>query len=55
MDARVRTNSICNELVFIFHEDKTKDRRATYVRAVCDIRPQKEDTHKKILTAGKIL
>ena len=37
---------------FIFYKDKTKDRRATYVRDVCDIRPQKTETHRTILTAG---
>ena len=57
MDAPVWTNSMCYKLgclsqgrkehtgadtiEFIFHKDKSKDRRATYVRAVCDIRPQK--------------
>ena len=50
-------NSMCNELgrlykvfkthtgtdtvEFILHRDKPKDRIATYVIAVCDIRPQK--------------
>ena len=37
---------------FIFHKDKPKYRRATYVRAVCDIRPQKTETRSTILTAG---
>ena len=27
---------------FILHRDKPKDRRATYVRIVCYIRPQKK-------------
>ena len=37
---------------FIFHKDKPKDRRAKYVRAVCDIRPKKTETHRTRLTAG---
>ena len=57
-DPLVWTNSICNELGhlsqgwkahsgtvtidFIFHKGKPKDRRATYARAVYDIRPQKQ-------------
>ena len=45
---RVGTNTI----KFIFHKDKPKDRRATYVRAVFNIRPQKTDTHRTRLTAG---
>ena len=36
----------------IFHRDKPKDRRATYVRVACDIRPQKIETHRIRLTAG---
>ena len=68
MDAPVWKNSMCNELgrmyqgckthagtdtiEFIFHKDKPNDRRATYVRAVCDIRPQKTKTHRTRLTAG---
>ena len=71
MDAPVWTNSMCNELgclsqgwkahaetdkiVFIFYKDKPKERRATYVRAVCDIRPQKTETHKTRLTTEGIL
>ena len=61
-------NSMCNELgrlsqgwkihagndtiKFIFHKDKPKERRATYVRAVCNIRPQKTKTHRTRLNAG---
>ena len=68
MDAPVWKNSMCNKLArlsqgwkehtrtdiieFIFQSDKLKERRATYVRAVCDIRPPKKDTHRKILTEG---
>ena len=36
----------------IFHEEKTKYKRATYVSAVFDIRLQKIETHITILTAG---
>ena len=68
IDAPVWTNSMCNELGrlsqgwkeqvgtdtmdFIFHKDKPKYRRATYVRVVCDIGPQKIKTHRTRLTAG---
>ena len=38
---------------FIFHKDKPKYRREEYVRAVCDIRPKKKDTHRTRLTAGE--
>ena len=57
MDAPVWKNSMCNELgrlyqgggkhagtdkiELIFHNDKPKYRRATYVIEVCNIRPQK--------------
>ena len=44
----VRTDTI----TFILHRDKLKDRRATYARAVCDIRPQKIETNITRLTAG---
>ena len=68
MDAPVWTKSMCYKLgclsqvrkehtgadtiKFIFHKDKSKDRRATYVRAVCDIRPQKIETRRTKITAG---
>ena len=68
MDPPVWKNSMCNELgrishgwkshdgtdkiKFIFHKEKPKDRRATNVRAVFDIPPQKTETHRKVLTAG---
>ena len=68
MDAPEWKNSMCNELGslsqgwiehlgtdtidFIFHKEKPKDLRATYVRAVCDIQPQKTETHRTRLTAG---
>ena len=68
MDPPVLANSMCNELgrlsqgwkahagtdtiEFIFHKYKPKYRRAAYVRAVCNIRPQKIETHIRGLTAG---
>ena len=39
-------------LEFILHKYKPKDRRTTYVRAVCNIRPQKTEAHRTRLTAG---
>ena len=48
--ARVTARNDTIEL--IFHKDKPKDRSATYVRAVCNIQPQKTDTHRTRLTAG---
>ena len=41
-----------DKIKLITHKDKPKDRRATYVRAICDIRPQKIETHITRLTAG---
>ena len=68
IDATVWKNYMCNELgcisqgwkdhsgtdtiEFIFHRDKPKARRATYVRSLCNIRPQKTDTHRTRITAG---
>ena len=68
LDEPVWTNSMCNKLVllsqgwkthegngtieFILHRDKPKYRRATYSRSVCDIRPQKTETHRTRLTGG---
>ena len=68
MDAPVWKKSICNELgrlsqhckahagndriQLIFHKYKPKDRKETYMRAVCDIRPPKADTHRTRLPAG---
>ena len=59
---------MCNELVrlshgwgkysgtdtieFILNKDKPKFIRETYVRAVCDIRSQKTESHRTRLTAG---
>ena len=68
MDEPVWTSLMCNELGcmyqgwkthkgtdkidFILQRDKPKDRRATYVSSVCDIRPQKIEIHRTRLTAG---
>ena len=68
MGAPVWKNYMCNGLIrlsegwkshvgtdtieFIFHKENPKERRATYVRAVCNIRPQKSETHRTRLTAG---
>ena len=68
MDVPVWKNSMCNKLgrlsqgwnshagtdtiTFIFHKDKPKYIKATYARVLCDIRPQKTDTHRKKLTVG---
>ena len=35
---------------FIFHKDKQKERSAIYVIAVCNIGPQKIETHRTRLT-----
>ena len=67
MDASVWTNSMCNKLGhlsqgwkehtgtntinLIFNKEKPKDRSATYVRAVCDILPQKTEIHRTRLTS----
>jgi hypothetical protein len=37
---------------FIRHTDKPKDKKATYLRIVVDIRPQKEETHRVRFTCG---
>ena len=68
MDAPVWTSSMYNKLGhlsqdwdkhagtdtidFVFRKDKPKYRRATYVRAVCNIRPHKIETHRTRLTEG---
>ena len=36
----------------IFHKEKPKDRRKTYVRAVCNIISQKTETHRTRLISG---
>ena len=39
-------------IYFMFHKDKPKDRRENYAISVCNIRPQKKETHRTRLTAG---
>ena len=39
-----------NRIYFKLHKDKPKYRRATYVRAVCDIRPKKPETLRTRIT-----
>ena len=69
MDKPVQTNSMFNKIVrlskgwvrhigtetieFIFHKDKPKEKRATCVRALCDIIPQKIETNRRRLTSGE--
>ena len=69
MDKPVWTNSMCNKIghlfqgwkthvgtgtiYFIFHKDKPNDRKETYMRAVCDVIPQKTETHITTLTVGR--
>ena len=45
--------SVTDTIEFIFHKDKPKYRRSTYVRAVCGIRPLKTETNITIPT-GKV-
>ena len=66
MDAPVWKNSMCNKLGRIsqgwkayagtdtikFISQKKINRREKYVGAVCNIQPQKTETHKTILTVG---
>ena len=67
-DPPIQKNSMCNKLgclsqdfkahdgnytiEFIFHKVKSKERRSTYVRTLCNIRSQKTETHRTRLTAG---
>jgi len=41
-----------NTIFFIERGQVPQGRKATYVKAVCDIRPHKEETHRVRLTAG---
>ena len=36
----------------IFHKEKPKGRKSTYVRVVCYIRPQKTEIHRTRLASG---
>ena len=47
-----KKHSVTNTIYFILHKYKPKDRRATYVIVVYDIRPQKIENHRTILTEG---
>ena len=40
-----------DKIEFKFPQGQTRDRKATYMRAVCNIRPQKTDTHQTRITA----
>ena len=44
--------AVTDTIYFILRRDKPKYRREKYVRAVCDIRPQKTETHRTTLNAG---
>ena len=37
-------HAVTDTIYFIFHKYKPKDRRVSYVRAVCEIRPQNRDS-----------
>ena len=50
---RVEKNAGTDTIEFVFHIDKPNIRRATYVRSVCDIRPQKTETRRTNLTLGE--
>ena len=53
---RLEKHTETDTIEFIFHKDKPKDRRATYVRAVCDIIPQKTETHiTRVNAEGNII
>ena len=41
-----------DRIEFIFHKDKPKRKRETYVRSVCDTRTQKTETPRTRLTVG---
>ena len=49
---RVGKHAVTYTINFFLHKEKPNDRRATYVRAVCDIRTQKIETHRTRLTTG---
>jgi len=41
-----------NTIFFIHRHEMPQDRKATYANFVCDIRPEKEETHRVRLTVG---
>ena len=45
-------HAVIDTIELIFHNDKPKGRNSTYVRALCDIRPHKTETHSTRFTAG---
>ena len=47
-----KTHAGTGKIDFILHRKKKKYRRETYVRAVCDIIPQKAETHITRVTVG---
>eukprot|EP00978_Attheya_sp_CCMP212_P042683 scaffold264557_cov29-Attheya_sp.AAC.4 len=49
---RMGKNKGTYTIFFIEHGQIPQGRKATYVKAMCDIRPQKEETHRVRLTAG---
>ena len=51
----VPAHSGTDTIEFIFHKYKPRDRKATYVRSVCNVRPQKTDTHRTRLASGRNL
>ena len=49
-------NAGIDTIEFVLHKDKPKDRKSTYVRAFCNIRPHKTESHRTRLTAvGNII
>ena len=51
-----KINAGIGDIDFILHKDKSKDIKSTYVRALCDILPQKSETHRTSLIAeGNII
>ena len=45
-----KTHANTDKVVFVLHRDKSNYIRATYVRAVYDIKPQKTGTRRTIIT-----
>ena len=37
---------------FVYRKEIPEHKKVTYARMVCDILPQKEETHQLIMTAG---
>ena len=49
---REKKHAGTDKVEYIFHKYKLKEIKATYAIAVCDIRPQNIDTHRKRIIAG---